>query len=124
MRKQYHVRRGQDGLDAWDVDRLVAAVADAPVEDVPLTAIGDVDREYWYDHGYSPTVRSVIEHCRLIQQVDLAYPIVLDPDGRVMDGMHRVARALLDGHSTIKARRLAQLPPPDLVGCSLDDLPY
>jgi hypothetical protein len=27
MRKQYHFRRGDAGLDAWDVDRLVALSA-------------------------------------------------------------------------------------------------
>jgi hypothetical protein len=124
MRKQYHFRPGRVGLDAWDVDRLVAAVADVPTEDVPLAAIEEVDTEYWYDHGYPATVRSVVEHCRLIHEVDLRYPIVLDPDGRVMDGMHRVARALLEGRTSIKARRLAQLPPPDFVDCSPADLPY
>jgi hypothetical protein len=66
----------------------------------------------------------VVEHCRRIQQVDLGYPIVLDPDGRVMDGMHRVARALLEGRTSIKARRLGQLPPPDFIDCSPDELPY
>lgn len=124
MRKQYHFRPGRGGLEAWDVDRLLAAVQDAPVEDVPLAAIEDVDTEYWYDHGCAATVHSVVEHCRLIQQVDLRYPIVLDPQGRVMDGMHRVARALLEGRTSIKARRLSQLPAPDFVDCSPDDLPY
>lgn len=124
MRKQYHFRPGRNGLNAWDVDRLVAAASEAPDENVPMAAISEVDSEYWYDHGYRATVRSVVEHCRLIQQVDLGYPIVLDPDGRVMDGMHRVARALLEGHTTIKARRLVQLPAPDFVDCSPEDLPY
>lgn len=101
---------------------MVAALV--VVEDVPLTAIREVDTEYWYDHGYSATVRSVVEHCRLIQQVDLSYPIVLDPDGRVMDGMHRVARALLDGHTSIQAKRLARMPIPDFEDCTPDDLPY
>ena len=124
MRKQYHFRPGRQGLDAWDVDRLVAAVEGAHVEDVPLTAIRELDTEYWYDHGYPATVRSVAEHCRLIQQVDLTYPIVLDPDGRVLDGMHRVARALLDGHTAIKAKRLTRMPAPDFQHCTADDLPY
>ena len=40
---------------------------------------------------------------RLVQEADLSYPIILGSDERVMDGMHRIARALLDGHATIKA---------------------
>jgi hypothetical protein len=124
VRKQYHFRRGRSGLDAWDVDRLVALVADQPVEEVPLAEIRELDESYWFDHGYSPTVRSVVDHARLIAEVDVRCPIVIDPDGRVMDGMHRVARALLDGRETLAARRLAILPEPDFTDCVPDDLPY
>jgi hypothetical protein len=124
MRKQYHFRPGRRGLDAWDVDRLVAAVADAPVEEISLRDIGELDSSYWFDHGYSPTVRNIVEHCRLIHEVQPGYPIVLDPQGHVMDGMHRVARALLDGRSSISAKRLRQLPEPDFEDCRPDDLPY
>lgn len=124
MRKQYHFWPGRDGLDAWDVDRLIALAETSAVEDVELSSVAEIDGEYWYDHGYTPTVRSIVEHCRLIQNADLSYPIVLGPDGRVMDGMHRIARALLDGRATIKARRLADLPPPDFQSCRPEDLPY
>jgi hypothetical protein len=41
-----------------------------------------------------------------------------------MDGMHRVARALLEGRTVIAAKRLKTLPPPDFRGCSLEELPY
>lgn len=47
---------------------------------------------------------------RLTQQVDLAYPIILGADGRVMDGMHRIARALLDGLPTIRAVQFVVQP--------------
>jgi hypothetical protein len=124
VRKQYHFRPGRRGLNAWDVDRLIVAVAEAPIEDVPLAEIGELDSTYWFDHGYSPTVRNVVEHVQLIQEVDLGYPIVLDPEGRVMDGMHRVARALLEGRSTIRAKRLRHLPEPDFEDCQPDELPY
>jgi len=30
---------------------------------------------------------------RLIDEVDIGYPIILDRNGRVIDGMHRVCRA-------------------------------
>ena len=60
---------------------------------------------YWFDETQKPTVRKVLEHVRLIGEVDLSYPIILGPDGRVMDGMHRVARAILEGRQTIAAVR-------------------
>ena len=124
MRKQYHFRPGASGLDAWDVDRLLELVEREPVEEIPLEQIGDLDSDYWFDHGYLPTVRNVVEHFRLIHEVDLRYPIVVDPEGRVMDGMHRVARALLEGRPSVTAKRLPRLPAPDFTNCQPEDLPY
>ena len=124
MRKQYHFWPGEHGVDAWDVDHLIALTADLPVEPIPLADIAEVESVYWFDDWQRPTVRSVVEHCRLIQEVDTSYPIIVGPDGRVMDGMHRIARALLDQHEVIRAVRLRQLPPPDYANCRPQDLPY
>lgn len=124
VRKQYHFWPGENGLDAWDVERLMAASASFEVEDVPLAAIWEVDTVYWFDDREQPTVRKVIEHARLIQDVDAAYPIILGPDGRVMDGMHRVARALLEGAETIRAVRFDVVPEPDFRNCRPYNLPY
>jgi hypothetical protein len=125
VRKQYNAWSGERGLDAWDVDRLIRLSRDLPVHDVPLDGIAEVDSDYWFGYGpIVPTVRRVVEHMRLITEVDLSYPIILAASGRVMDGMHRVARAILDGHSTIKAVRFVSDPEPDHRNCSLEDLPY
>ena len=66
----------------------------------------------------------VAEHARLIQETSLAHPIIIDPEGRVMDGMHRVCKALISGLKTIKAVRLSVMPEPDFVGVPTDQLPY
>ena len=124
MRKQYHFRTGPDGLSAWDVDKLIELTEDFPVIQVPLSAIEDLDKPYWYDHGYAPTCRSVMEHVRLITDADLRFPIILASDGHVMDGMHRVAKAALEGRVTISAKQFTQDPSPDFVGIEPKDLPY
>ena len=124
MRKQYHFWPGRDGLDAWDVDRLIALTEGLPVVGVPLAEITEIDSVYWFDEWQQPTVRAVAEHVRLVQQADLSYPIILGPGGRVMDGMHRIARALCEGRRTIDAVRLEVAPPPDHTGCRPQDLPY
>jgi hypothetical protein len=124
VRKQYNVWPGDEGLDAWDVDRLIRLSRDLPVHDVPLDEITEVDSDYWFRHGpIVPTVRRVVEHMRLTAEVDLSYPIILASSGRVMDGMHRVARSVLDGRSTIKAVRFVTDPEPDHRNCALEDLP-
>ena len=124
MRKQYHFRPGKGGFDAWDVDRLIALSVGLPVIEVPLDAIDEIDSTYWYDHGYRPTVRSVAEHASLIADVDLSWPILVSHEGRVMDGMHRVARALLDGATTIRAVRFASFIEPDYRNCRPEELRY
>lgn len=127
MRKQYHFWPAEDGdgFDAWDVDRLIELSGGLPVETVPLDVIGDLDTGYWFEGSAEvPTVRKVVEHTRLILEADLTYPIILGPDGRVMDGMHRVARALMEGRPEIDAVRFAFLPEPDHRSCQPHDLPY
>jgi hypothetical protein len=62
---------------------------------------------YWFDESETPTVRRAVEHFRLIEEVDMTPPIILGPDGRVVDGMHRIARAILEGRTTIRAVRFA-----------------
>jgi hypothetical protein len=42
----------------------------------------------------------------------------------VMDGMHRIARVLLEGGTTIAAVRFADHPDPDYRNCRPQDLPY
>jgi len=53
-----------------------------------------------------------------------ALPIILSPDGRVMDGMPRVAKALMQAAKMISARQFARDPKPDHVGVEPDRLPY
>jgi hypothetical protein len=125
VRKQYHFWPGDHGFDAWDIDKLIRLGAGLPVREVPLAALRDVDTDYWFDGSTEmATVRKVVEHMRLVQEVDISYPIILGVDGRVMDGMHRVARALLEGRSTIAAVQFEFQPEPDYRNCRPADLPY
>ena len=120
MRKQYHFRPGEGGPRAWDVDRLVALARHLEPHPVLLSAIREIDERYWGEM----TCRDVAEHARLIHECDLGFPIILSSDGRVMDGMHRVLKALIQGKSHIDAVRFAVDPEPDYIGVSPEDLPY
>ena len=125
MRKQYHFRPSERGLQAWDVDRLVALTKDLPRFRIELAAIVELDEPYWFGGGTrEATCRAVIEHARFIEEADLSFPIILSSDGRVMDGMHRVGKALLNGAGSIEAVRFEHNPEPDYVGVDPDDLPY
>ena len=123
MRKQYNLWPWptDGGTDAWDVDRLVELSHDLPIERVPLASIWQLDSPHW---GATLTLRDLAEHIRLVDEADLAYPIILSADGRVMDGMHRVMKALLAGHDGIDAVRFGVQPEPDFRNCRPEDLPY
>jgi hypothetical protein len=124
MRKQYNFWPGDDGLDAWDVDRLIALSADLPVVTVPLSDFAELDTDYWFKDGQRPTVRTVVEHASLMREADLSYPVILAADGRVMDGMHRIAKALMLGRGAIDAVRFPVTPEPDYRGVRPEQLPY
>jgi hypothetical protein len=92
---------------------------------VPLSEIRELDETFWFDaEGDEPTCRRVALHAKLMNETDLRHPIVLSQDGRVMDGMHRVCKALVEGKETIRAVRFEVDPKPDYVGVDPDELPY
>ena len=102
----------------------MALVEHLPIIEIPLATIGELDKPYWYDHGYLPTCRNIAEHAKLINEADLSFPIILSSDGRVMDGMHRAAKALMEGRSSLPAKKFSEDPQPDFVGVEPDKLPY
>ncbi len=127
LRKQYSFWPSERGLLAWDVHRLIVLSRSLPIREVPLAEIAEFDAPYWYGTANPenrPTVRSFVEHMALVQQADFAHPILLAANGRVMDGMHRVAKAHLEGLATIRARQFEVDPEPDYVGKRADELPY
>ena len=125
IRAQYHIRRVGAQTHIWEVRKLVALAASLPVADIPLTAIAEIDEPYWFDAtGDVPTCRAVMAHAAQSHGTDLSFPILLCAEGRVMDGMHRIMKAIALGHSTIRARKLPVTPPPDHIDRALSDLPY
>ncbi len=125
IRPQYHFRVKDDVLLAWDVERLVELSRNLPVREIAVTDIAELDENHWYEYErIKPTCKSIAEHGQLIQDADLSFPIILDADGRVMDGMHRVCKAWLNNISHIRAVQFPETPDPDFTGCDPDTLPY
>ena len=123
MRRQYHSRLVAGHTLIWDVHRLVELTRDYPILQIPLSRLQELDECFWF--GDEPaTCRAVTLHARLIRESDLAYPIILSTSGRVMDGMHRVCKALLENRSTVNVVQFTQDPEPDYVDADVDALPY
>jgi len=122
LRKQYHLKRIDGILHAWDVHRLIELTKESPVEDVAIKDIEELDEPYWFDN--LPTCRDISVHVQLCNEADLSYPIILSSAGRVMDGMHRIVKALLEGRTSVKAVRIVGDPEPDYINVEADKLPY
>ena len=125
VRKQYHSRKVGTDLHIWDVHRLMRAARWLEVQMVSPDAIAEADENWWYGAADAiPTPRSIAGHLSLIGDLDPRHPIILCADGRLMDGMHRVVKAIAEGRTQIPAVRFAKTPPPDFVNRPLDSLPY
>ena len=123
MRQKYHIRQVGEDTHVWDVNRLLRLHANVPTQAVALSQIAEIQQAYWFPNTH-PSTADIVEHMRLVEAADLAYPILMDAEGKLMDGMHRVAKALLAGHSHIHAQLLPQTPAPDFINVDVDSLPY
>ena len=94
------------GRHLWSVSRLHQLARDLPVLEIPLDHLN-----IWHKY-HDLTLREFVMHMRAVQAADLAFPIILDEDGEIMDGRHRIMRAMLECKPTILAVRFDENPPP------------
>lgn len=112
--------RERDGeVHTWEVERLWELAEDLPISDWPVSSLEHLlDEVVWFDVGDRaalmdrPTVRAVATHSERITGADLSYPVLLSSDGLLMDGMHRLARAWMEGRDTIKVKQFNPDPDP------------
>lgn len=94
------------GHHVWSVARLHQLSKDLPVMEVPLNHLNV------YTNYQTLTLRDLVMHMKAVNNADLSYPIILDEDGDIMDGRHRIMKCLLEGIETIKAVRFEENPSP------------
>ena len=94
---------GDDGK-VWMVVDLIERAKDLPVKEIPIDHLA-ID----FNIG-GMRVRDFVAHMKLILEADMSYPIILDDEACLFDGRHRMAKALLEGHETIKAIRFEKDP--------------
>ncbi len=99
----------------WYTERLWQLAKDLPVYEVDVGQFEELDRDCWFSESKPPTIREVAGHCRRINETDLEIPVIINDNGRLMDGGHRLARALIEGRKTVKAVRFEEMPEPDEV---------
>lgn len=100
----------------WDVERIWELANALDIQDISIEEIVGLDSVTWFSPtGDQPTIRSIAAHARRIFEADLSYPPILTEDNRVFDGMHRIARHLMDGNARIQVKKFAKNPPPDRI---------
>lgn len=96
----------QCGNLQYEVQSLIKAAENLEEFDLPLAAVN-------MNHAIcNNTLTSFLYHWKRVEKADLSYPIILDSSGYICDGWHRVAKAILQGKTTIKAKRLEVMPEP------------
>ena len=91
----------------WDM------AAGLPIKKVRVSDLNARDEIRWFSERKNklPTCRAVAEHAQAIYEADLRFPIILPPSGDVLDGMHRLCKAFLQGLEEIDAVQLPMMPP-------------
>ena len=95
----------------YDIGNLITSVRDLEPFDLPIKGL-NID----YHSPCENSVRSFSTHMVACLQADLDYPIILSPTGIIMDGRHRLVKALILGKETIKAVQLEEWPSGTYVG--------
>lgn len=97
------------GKHKWRCTRLFELAKKLPVMDVPLDHLNI----YYKLCTDNPCLRNFVRQMKLVMEADLRYPIILDEDGELMDGAHRICKALYLRRKTIKVVRFDVNPEPD-----------
>lgn len=93
-----------DGEVKYDIASIIFQARDLKPFKIPLIALR-ID-----DSISSGKIRDFVRHMRAVLNADLSKPIILDPEGWVIDGRHRIARALHEGKADILAVRFDDYP--------------
>lgn len=103
-----------DGNKVWEVTSLIYQVQKQNLEvfELPLCGI-NLATTCWESGDLK--IKNFAKHWKRANETDLNYPVILDDDGFIMDGWHRVAKALFLGLSTIKAVRFDKTPSCDYI---------
>lgn len=113
-----------------DIYKLIHLTKDLPIEEVDIKEYDEsFDDLCWTDaHENRVSPRTIVEvyknlglvkaianhpeytkHLHQINRANYSYPILIFKS-QLLDGMHRLAKAHIDGQQTIKTRRINQIP--------------
>lgn len=99
--------KDRDG-NRYSIARLIDDAKDLPVFDIPIAAL-DLSDRIWDDAN----MLMLAFHVKKCMDADLSCPILIDWNGTIADGRHRIIKAIATGRRTLKARRITWKVEPD-----------
>lgn len=131
--------RGPDAnIHVWYVENLWKASARLPVNTRPLrffepnitrwlNRAGPVEEHFKATGKDRLTLETFVEcriegwkrrggrHLARVRQASLEYPVLISPEGLLIDGYHRFVKAYLSGEETIRFKQFAKMPAADRI---------
>jgi hypothetical protein len=106
------LRTYSDGKAIYSVDMMLAYVNTHkhPVVKLPIEPMAwQLEQKVWGDWSpkdvlEKPTLKKHAENAKRIKEADLSYPILVTPKGVIIDGYHRIAKAMQQGQKEIAAQ--------------------
>lgn len=106
----------KDGqLYFWRVSRLWELSKDLKTFEYEIKNFNGFDQDVWFGTQLKPTLKNILDHFNKIERADLNFPIILNQDGIVLDGIHRICKAHVAGLKTIQAVQFEEDPAPDRI---------
>jgi hypothetical protein len=99
----------------WRVSRLWELSADLPIFEFEVSSFNGFDQDVWFGNQQKPTLNNMLAHFKKIESANYEKPIILNQDGVVLDGVHRLCKAYLEGRKTIPAVKFEVDPTPDKI---------
>lgn len=90
------------GDRVWKIQDLLKAVENEPTYEVPLAFLDLSSHTFEQEGG----LIDFAQHMKHVMECDLSQPIIFDQWGRILDGRHRLVKALIKGKTTILAKKI------------------
>lgn len=93
--------------DLYSVAKLIDETKHLKPFEVPIASL-DLSARIWDECN----IFALAFHCKRVNDADLRKPIILDWNGGIADGRHRLIKSIIKGKKTIKAVRMTWQPEP------------
>ena len=110
-----HLALKTDGhiVKIFDIHRLWKLAEHLPVTERHVSEFDLATAFPWFLTNAPPTVAEIIDHMRRIMRAELDYPVMLDANGGVLDGIHRIAKCVIEDIPVVKCVQFSEGPVPD-----------